>query len=429
MKMMKAIEAALTGHEGIHRLAFAHMPNNGMYAPLANVNTTKAADLKDGGPRYLLLAKKRPGRSHDREVVPMWRARGVRTCRVFINCPALRDVATRLFTASVLTISLCASGFTQPQPCTVQVSIVVPDLATVQKEGADISVRMLEHSLIMPGAVGVADLTAEAFSAHDRKHPVAIRSLTIGRGPRRLAFVVENGKRMNAAARKIEAAVISGIVSKARPEDSFALITAGGPRMGLPFGSSRDTILATTEQLASPPQGRAKGQSALDAVHEATSWLEPPQAGDSIFVLALNLEGRHRTSFSKVRDALSSGRVRLFGLELGRVTQPNPENLDTASLMGGYLNISHAPVGSVDHLIQLSRDSGGIEAWEDTTKGKRYSVGQAQLERLVAAGESMYRAAVTYYVLELDCAGRNVVIGLLPLVREKFPGAFVLYPR
>ena len=34
-KMMKAIEAALTGYEAIHRFAFAHMPNNGMYAPPA----------------------------------------------------------------------------------------------------------------------------------------------------------------------------------------------------------------------------------------------------------------------------------------------------------------------------------------------------------------------------------------------------------
>jgi hypothetical protein len=36
MQMMKAIEAALAGHEGIHRLGFAHMPTNGMYAPPAN---------------------------------------------------------------------------------------------------------------------------------------------------------------------------------------------------------------------------------------------------------------------------------------------------------------------------------------------------------------------------------------------------------
>jgi hypothetical protein len=35
MKMVKSIEAALEEHEGIHRLGFAHMPNNGMYAPPA----------------------------------------------------------------------------------------------------------------------------------------------------------------------------------------------------------------------------------------------------------------------------------------------------------------------------------------------------------------------------------------------------------
>jgi hypothetical protein len=35
MQMMKVLEAALVGHEGIHRLGSAHMPNIGMYAPPA----------------------------------------------------------------------------------------------------------------------------------------------------------------------------------------------------------------------------------------------------------------------------------------------------------------------------------------------------------------------------------------------------------
>jgi len=41
MKMMKAIEAALTGRDGVDEPGFAHMPNNGMYAPPAeNISAT-----------------------------------------------------------------------------------------------------------------------------------------------------------------------------------------------------------------------------------------------------------------------------------------------------------------------------------------------------------------------------------------------------
>ena len=40
MKMMKAIEVALGGHEGTHRLGFAHMPNNGIHAPPAGAFNT-----------------------------------------------------------------------------------------------------------------------------------------------------------------------------------------------------------------------------------------------------------------------------------------------------------------------------------------------------------------------------------------------------
>jgi len=38
MKMMKTLEAARAGHEGIHRPGFAHMPNKGMGAPPAIIN-------------------------------------------------------------------------------------------------------------------------------------------------------------------------------------------------------------------------------------------------------------------------------------------------------------------------------------------------------------------------------------------------------
>jgi len=41
--MMKAIEVALGGHEGTHRLGFAHMPNNGIYAPPAGAFNTSVS--------------------------------------------------------------------------------------------------------------------------------------------------------------------------------------------------------------------------------------------------------------------------------------------------------------------------------------------------------------------------------------------------
>jgi len=335
----------------------------------------------------------------------------------------------RIFLAVILLISAHSAGLAQPQACTVQLTVVLSDLASWswRKEGPDLTVATLKHGVVIPGAAGVPDLTAGAFSAHDRRGPIRVRSIRSDHGPRRIIFVVETGKRMPPPARKIQAAVISGILSEARPGDSFALITAGGPPTELPFGSSREAILATAAQLVDPPQGKAKGLRPLDAVLEATRWLQPPQAGDAIFALVFSLEGRHRASFSEVRDALAAGGIRFFGVELGHVTQPNPESLDSASLMGGYLNISHAPVGNVDHLIQLCRDSGGIFAWENTAGGRRYDLTQGRLEGLVAAAKCMYRAATAYYVLELDSAGRDLVVGFAPGIEEKYPGALEPY--
>lgn len=349
---------------------------------------------------------------------------------MFVSRAVVLGVMTSVVTTlSLLAISLCTSAFAQVPACTRQLSVVIPDMPSLRNEGVDVTVRILEKSVIMPRGVGDSDLTASDVSAHAKKRPVTIRSLAVDRGPRRIVFVVENGKRINATARRIEAAVLAGIVSKARPRDSFALISAGGERLELPFGSSREAVLAVAEQLKDAASGKVKGLSALDAVHEATNWLGPSQAGDSIYVMAFNLEGRSRTSFSTVGEALSSRGIRLFGLELGYVTQPNPESLESASLIGGYLSFSHAPVGNVDTLIHLSMDSGGAFAWENTTQGKNKGIEPAKLERLVAAAQAMYQAAVAYYVVELDCSDRDVAIGLSPTVRERFPGALLLYPR
>ena len=38
-KRMKTLEVRLVGHEGIHRLGFAHILNSGMYAPPAGGNS------------------------------------------------------------------------------------------------------------------------------------------------------------------------------------------------------------------------------------------------------------------------------------------------------------------------------------------------------------------------------------------------------
>jgi hypothetical protein len=60
-------------------------------------------------------------------------------------------------------------------------------------------------------------------------------------------------------------------VRKARAEDSFAFLTAHGPRTELPFGAQRDMLLSSVGEICSPAKGKDQGKSALDAAR--SGWL------------------------------------------------------------------------------------------------------------------------------------------------------------
>ena len=337
----------------------------------------------------------------------------------------------RIRMAVILLFSVCSAGLAE-HPCTVPVTVVTPDLSSAQKAVVDamdwqpplpaLKYQWLDFITPQLDTVPVTNLSADAFLVHDKKTPVRIQSATYDRGPRRVIFVAENGK-MPQAARKIEAEVITHILSKARTEDSFALLTARGPRVELRFGSSREAIRAAAEELARPPQGKAGGEGVLDAVLEATTWFQPPQAGDSIFLMALNVESKHRASFSSVRDAVTAGRIRVFGFELGEVSQPPP----LGSTSDYFPNTPDVGFGNRNHLLDLTRESGGRFAFDDT-EVPGYRLTDARLGVLRYAGESMYKPVTEHYLLQLDSTGPNVSIRLAPSVLSGVPWVTVSYP-
>jgi hypothetical protein len=279
----------------------------------------------------------------------------------------------------------------------------------------------------------VPDLPATGFVAHRGKHPVGILSVNTDRGPRRIVFVAENGSEMPEAARQIEAALITDILSKARPEDSFALLSARGPRVETRFVESREAVRAAAETLVNPPRATPNEMGVQDAIVEATRWLQPPQLGDSIFVWALGLEGRHQLGFSEVRKAVSAGRIRVFGFQLGAYNAEDPA-IDQLEAFGTRYS---------DEAFTLSTGTGGATIWADTEPAvqylksgltrRKFRLTDDYLNQLKGDAERMYEAATEFYVLQLSSTGPDVQIGLAPgaekYLPEKLPVAMVLYPR
>jgi hypothetical protein len=138
-------------------------------------------------------------------------------------------------------------------------------------------------NVVMPDGGLVRDINADAFVARRGTESLAIRSVNLDAGPRRIVFVVENGKNVNTAGRRVEAAVLRGIVDNARTTDSFSLLTAMGPRREVPLDATREAVLSAIDELSSPAKGSSQARPILDSVLEAATWLQPAQPGDSKF--------------------------------------------------------------------------------------------------------------------------------------------------
>jgi hypothetical protein len=106
------------------------------------------------------------------------------------------------------------------------------------------------------------------------------------------------------------------MLSEARPEDSIALLTAGGPKMQVQFGGPRDAILKAVSDLEIQPPGREQPGGVLDAILEGANWFQKPRPGDSIFLLTLGFDSEHKTDYRYVQEELTRRRrLRLFSIQ------------------------------------------------------------------------------------------------------------------
>ena len=171
----------------------------------------------------------------------------------------------------------------------------------------------------------------------------------------------------------------------------------------------------------------------LDAVLEATTWLQPPEVGDSILVMTMGLEKKHKASFSKVRAAVAAGGTRVFALQLGLYS--------IESQSGGVdRGVPHYPDSSLqneviglhavfDQTRALAEGSGGIWVLENTEEGKNYKLTDDRLKGLQVGGEMIYRRMRECYILKLGSAGPHLVIGLTEPFLEQLPWVRLHYPE
>lgn len=285
-------------------------------------------------------------------------------------------------------------------------------------------------NVVMPDAALVRNLAQDGLVAHHGKDVLSIRSVTVDTAARRIVLVVENGKNVNSAARKVEASVLGAIVTNARAEDSFAFVTAHGPRKELSFGAPRDLLLSAIAELCSPAKGKHQDRPALDAVLDAAGLLQPSKPGDSIVFLTMGLEPNGEAAYGKVAKSLTAAGIRLFGVQLGRL------------YAGIYtLNIERSPFGAVfpratidpnlETIFDLSDETGGFFLEEDTEGDpqRRYQLTEDRLQMLNKFSGQLYKAIVEYYRIRLVAPPKGFAIDLADSASRKLLNAHMIYPR
>lgn len=164
-------------------------------------------------------------------------------------------------------------------------------------------------------------LSSADFSVHVGKNPVELKSMTFDNSARRIILVVDASKKLSAETLKAERFLVKTLVNGARPQDSFAMITARGPQHVVKFGEDKSAFFD-----ALPAEGESrhgKEQGVLDAVMQAITLFGDPKPGDSIVVIAADLGSNRATNARQVARALEQHRIRMFGLAMGLVSTKN----------------------------------------------------------------------------------------------------------
>ena len=310
----------------------------------------------------------------------------------------------RLCVSLLFMVSVVNAAQTQQAPCTVVVNVtkmLMPYPLQPLPPGG--------KYLPEPPMVPERRLAPGDFVAHDGLfHHVPIASVEPDEGPRRIVLVATFGEGWRTYVRQWKgrdtASIWPGltdILAAARPQDSFALLAVGGPRLGVPLGSSRDALGAGVEALSHPNPDGPEGASLFDGLLEAASWFGSPQIGDSIFELGDIRRWRwDKAKASRLRRALVSRGIRLFSL--GGAHQ-NFGGDDVA------IGVQHSP------LANLCEESGG--AWQ-TIGYLGPDARDDMLWEWKNAAKALYDMATFAYVLRLPRTGPHVKIQLtLPAQR------------
>ena len=284
----------------------------------------------------------------------------------------------------------------------------------------------------------VQGLKASDFSGQMKKQAVLIQSVSHEASPRRILFVIDTTRQLSADARRAEATFVSGVVKAAQPGDNLALLTARGITQQVKFGEERPAItkaLAVLEQGAEESVNEGKNLGVMDAVAEGINWFGEPRLGDTVVLLAKDLEGNHKTDYRNVAKMLEGHHVRLFGVAFGHLLLNNPTSASMAVSRDGFGYVQpgiplHTNETGEANFFPLSVNSGGYIVREDPGLAqKQFKLDDLKRKQLEKTGALMAQLIDESYNLRVESSTLSNGGPFMVSVKEGQQGTHVLYPH
>ena len=327
---------------------------------------------------------------------------------------------TRIFTSLTVILALSTLGLGQQSACK---SVEVP-IGVISASGD-----------IFRG------LAAEDFVGHLQKKPVTVKLVTFDDGPRRVLIVVDVNKKLSPDARKTQGEMLRTILDNARPQDTFALISTHGRGAQVKFTADRSAIKTALGWDNGQDNGKEKELGVLDGVMAGMEWFGTPQSGDSIVVMAADMEGNHKANPKLVARALEEKHIRMFGLALGPVTTKNSVAGETVTNASMGLAYSRPVVGDVtyttgdDNFFPLTVNSGGMVL--GVINGDSYHSYRLEDPQVLQAVRqkalSVSKMISAYYRMQVEppqlARPEDWSLTMNPEVQKHSPPMFVLYPH
>ena len=279
----------------------------------------------------------------------------------------------------------------------------------------------------------IRGLSASSFTATNKKRTIPIEAADYDRGGRRIVFVIDRGSHMNEAAQALARAVVNRVLSSARPQDSFGLITAGPSPMRIPLGTSASDLLGRLA-AADSRNHSAERTGVLDAIAESANWFQTSQRGDALYLLSGDDDFKDsKAKYSKTLQILQHRGIRVFAMLFGYINLGTyyflgavSPNTGQAYSTGSLSNIAH----DEEDLNNLTYRSGGYLSVENTHDDNRqYKLNGDRTKEVAQIGWQLYGGIAETYVLHVNAPidGLNSVrIRLAKDVSTKVPGVVVV---